>query len=245
MHLKKAVFFDLDDTLYDHLEPLELGVREVLGTGDKFPYERLYHRVRYYSDLLSATQGLSPKEGGSVGAAGTMTLEEMRRERFQLALGEFDYELTDEKAQALQDAYLSKQYAITLYKGARELIMELQDAGRLVGVITNGPPEHQLRKAEALGLQELISPELIFVSRAVRIAKPDVRLFEHVNRATETSPENSFYIGDSWRNDVVGAIDAGWTVLWFNPRLAKRETDHEPHYTAADYSEIRRIVLGL
>ncbi|WP_413409930.1 hypothetical protein [Paenibacillus amylolyticus] len=49
-------------------------------------------------------------------------------------------------------------------------------------------------------------------------------------------------MGDSWRNDVVGAVDAGWTVIWFNHREALPESDHQPHFVASSYEEISRIL---
>ncbi|RUT46740.1 HAD family hydrolase [Paenibacillus anaericanus] len=233
---QKAVFFDLDDTLYDHLIPFRLALQSVLSTGIDFPYEPAYHRLRYFSDKLSAERGGTPTQGHD--------LEEMRTSRFQLALAEFDIILTTEQAAAVQAQYLNKQFQIEMFEGARELIQKLQAHGYLVGVITNGPPEHQMNKIQALNLEEFIPSELFFISGAVGITKPDRKLFEHVTDKFELSPENCYYIGDSWRNDVVGASSAGWNVIWFNHRGVEPESAHRPHQLAKSYTDLTAYLLG-
>lgn len=73
---KLAVFFDLDDTLYDHLVPFREAVREVLAPDEgKLDYAELFYTVRHHSDLLW------PKY-----LRGEMELEETRVLRLELAL---------------------------------------------------------------------------------------------------------------------------------------------------------------
>ncbi|AZK46321.1 HAD family hydrolase [Paenibacillus lentus] len=232
---QRAVFFDLDDTLYDHLIPFRTALTRILATKEDFPYEQAYHRMRYFSDALSAELGGTPTHGEE--------LHQMRRQRFQMALAEFDLQLTSEQAQAVQEEYLSLQYAIGLFDGVKELITDLKARNFIVGVITNGPPDHQMNKIQALALTKLIPEDQIFISGAVGFTKPDVRLFQHVTDKLGLAPENCCYIGDSWRNDVVGALDAGWKVLWFNHRNVTPESDHQPHHLVTGYPEITKVLL--
>lgn len=234
---KLAIFFDVDDTLYDHLTPFRKAVEQVAEPGAQFPFEMAYHRLRYYSDILSLELG-----GAGAMEAGDAT-EGMRRRRFQLALAEFGIELSDEEAAKMQAAYIGCQYDIEMFPGARELIKELVAKGHLVGLITNGAGGHQLKKIKAMKLDDLIPSKLQFISGNAGWDKPDKRLFDYVNAETGTSSEMSVYIGDSWRNDVIGAVEAGWTAIWFNHREAKPESDHQPHYTAGSYEELRAILL--
>lgn len=232
-----AVFFDVDDTLYDHLQPFRAALEETLGTGPDFPYEPAYHRMRYYSDFLSAEAGGTPTHG--------RVLESMRTERFVRSLGEFGLLLTPEQAAAVQSAYLNRQFDIRPFPGALELIGALQARGAIVGVITNGPPEHQWMKIRALGADRLIPAELVFISGAVGLTKPDVRLFELIAGKLGKAPDQCCYIGDSWRNDVVGAAGAGWRVIWFNHRGVRPESEPYPrHEPVTDYAELTRLLLG-
>ncbi|MCJ8014001.1 HAD family hydrolase [Paenibacillus sp. KQZ6P-2] len=234
----KGIFFDVDDTLYDHLQPLRQALQSVLATGESFPYEAVYHRFRYYSDILSAGHG-------GVNAAGAEEdLQEMRVKRVMLALAEFGIDVTEEDAARIQQRYLEGQFQISPFPEAVELIHKLQSAGHVVGLITNGPAQHQMAKIKALSLDQWIRPDYIFISGAVGYDKPDPRLFAHVNEMTGTEAPGSIYIGDSWRNDVVGALEAGWTAIWFNHRTVQPESDHRPHYTAGSYRELAGVLLS-
>lgn len=234
---RKGVFFDVDDTLYDHLSPFRQAVIAIIGEREGFPYEKAYHRMRYYSDMLSLEMG-----GAGVMESGAST-ELMRRRRFELSLAEFGIALSEEQASAMQAAYIGCQFNITMFEGAKELIDRLVKAGYVVGLLTNGAENHQLRKIRAMELDDLIPPERQFISGKVGWDKPDIRVFNHVNEATGTTPENSIYIGDSWRNDVIGALEAGWSVIWFNHRGANPESgEHTPTHTAASYEELARLL---
>ena len=84
---------------------------------------------------------------------------------------------------------------------------------------------------------------MIFISDAVGIAKPDPEIFAYVNRRTETTAEQCLYVGDTWANDVVGALEAGWKVCWYNPRGRQPLTAHEPSYTFANYEEFKELPI--
>lgn len=232
----QAVFFDVDDTLYDHLIPFRQALQHVLCTDQNFPYEHAYHRMRYFSDTLSAQAGGTPTHG--------QVLEEMRTSRFILSLAEFGISLTIDQAQLIQSAYLDNQFTIELFDGALALMNELMRRGIVVGLITNGPPAHQLQKIHALGLDSIIPSDRIFVSGAVGITKPDRKLFDYVTDRHGLTPSACYYIGDSWRNDVVGAISAGWQMLWFNHRGVQPESQHQPHYVVTSYRDIASVLLG-
>ncbi|SFS79113.1 HAD family hydrolase [Paenibacillus sp. 453mf] len=233
-----AVFFDVDDTLYDHLAPLREALMQRLHLPGTLPYEAIYHRFRYYSDLLSAEKNLSavpaPEE-----------VADMRRRRFMLALAEFGIFINEEQAEAAQAAYLDMQFRIKPFPGMVEMIQHLRDRGVIVGLITNGPEEHQMAKIKALQMESYMDQKLFFVSGGVGYAKPDAQLFQYVNKVTGTAPENCYYVGDSWRNDVVGALAAGWTVLWFNHRRAEPESEHKPHSIAENVEQLEAILMKL
>ncbi|MDQ6422694.1 HAD family hydrolase [Paenibacillus sp. LHD-117] len=237
--MNKAVFFDVDDTLYDHLLPFRKAVSKWVSRVPDFPYEKAYHRLRYYSDILSLELG-----GAGMMEAGDAT-EGMRRRRFQLTLAEFGIELSEEESAEVQAAYIGCQYDIEMFPGARELMAELAATGTIVGLVTNGAGPHQRRKIEAMRLEGLIAPENIFVSGEVGWDKPDARIFRYINEVTGTKPEDCVYIGDSWRNDVIGALAADWTVVWFNHRGTVPETDDRPHHIVAGYKELAGLFSEL
>ncbi len=230
---KLGVFFDLDDTLYDHLVPFREAVREVLAPDESgLNYADLFYIVRHHSDLLW------PKY-----LQGELELEETRVLRLELAFAEYGLKLNRGQAEQVQAAYIGRQYTIEMIDGVEAQLRRFIALGHKVGIITNGPEEHQMNKLRGLGIDKLIPQEMIFISDAVGLAKPDPAIFEHVNRVTGTTADNSLYVGDTWDNDVVGALSAGWKVCWYNPRSREPRTEHVPSYTFTNYKEFSELPL--
>jgi len=46
--------------------------------------------------------------------------------------------------------------------------------------------------------------------------KPDLAIFSYVARQVNKQPEELYLIGDSFENDMVGAINTGWHTVWLN-----------------------------
>lgn len=143
---KLAVFFDLDDTLYDHLLPFREAVREVLAPDEgKLDYAELFYTVRHHSDLLW------PKY-----LRGEMELEETRVLRLELAFAEYGLPLNREQAVQIQASYIARQYTIEMIEGVAEQLQRFISQGHPVGIITNGPQEHQMGKLRGLGIDRII-----------------------------------------------------------------------------------------
>jgi HAD superfamily hydrolase (TIGR01549 family) len=231
---KLAVFFDLDDTLYDHLVPFKEAVKEVLNAaaGDDLDYADLFYKVRHHSDLLWPQY-----------LRGEIPLEETRVLRMERAFAEFGMKLDRAQAAQVQAAYIGRQYQIEMLDGVRQQLERFIAGGHVVGVITNGPADHQMKKLIGLGVDQLLPADRIFISDAVGLAKPDPEIFAYVNRKTGTVAEQSLYVGDAWDNDVIGALSAGWKVCWYNPRGRQPRTNHEPNYTFANYQEFAGLPI--
>jgi len=231
---RRAVFFDLDDTLYDQLAPFRNSVKEWIAADqlEQVGLSDLFYRFRYYSDLLWEPY-----------CRGELPLETMRMQRLALALADYGIEADERLCRAVQDAYLEEQGRIRYWPGVEACLTELAENGCMLGIITNGPKDHQLRKLEALGIEAYISRERWFISGAVGLTKPDAKLFEHVNRETGTVPKQSAYIGDSWANDVNGALGAGWYSIWFNCRGNPTQDGPAPHLIVSDYTELASLIL--
>ncbi|MBU9713814.1 HAD family hydrolase [Evansella tamaricis] len=228
MEKKKAVFFDLDDTLYDQLLPFKKAVVPYLEQPDNGFIEKLFKTVRYYSDLLWMEH-----------TKGRLALHQLRIQRLIKAFLEYGIILTDNDATDIQNTYLQNQKLIEPFDGVYPLIETLQEQNFFVGMITNGPVEHQVNKIKQLGLLNVIPMKYIFVSDAVGIAKPDKNIFLHVNKVTGKIPSNCYYVGDSWTNDVIPASEAGWTSIWYNYR------NRNPLSKFTDYRELKSYTNGM
>ncbi|MBI5974378.1 HAD family hydrolase [Staphylococcus canis] len=201
-----ALIFDLDDTLYDQLQAFEYAYYQHFADSD-MGVEALYRRFRAYSDeVFEATQN------------GRMTLSEMHVYRITEAVNEFDIALPEKKARAFQQDYEFAQQRIELSDTMRNLLSTLSTQPIVLGIITNGEADRQRAKIEALNLTQWIPESHIYISGAHQVSKPNRIIFDKVIEALELDPTSTFYVGDNFENDVVGAIDAGWQVVWFNRR---------------------------
>ena len=110
--------------------------------------------------------------------------------------------------------------------GAQQVLRSLRPRYRLI-VATNAADSDsdQVRAALArVGLDDLIDG--VVTSREVGACKPDPAFFRAALRAVFAgrpfSPRRAVMVGDSWENDVAGAIAAGLRSVWFNPSGAGR-----------------------
>lgn len=94
--------------------------------------------------------------------------------------------------------------------GAKELLARLDGAYRLAAV-TNGSPEMQSTKLDALGVDCF---ETVVHAGYDAPAKPDPEPFELALSAVETVPERTIYVGNNIRADVTGAHNAGLRAAW-------------------------------
>lgn len=214
----KAIFFDLDDTLHDHLYPFLKAFKDTFPALYKqIDVESVYKKFRDFSDLL--WKKYSNQE---------LTLEELRIARIVLALDFFQKDITNEQANEFQAKYELNLDKLKLFAEVPELISALKAKGKLVGIITNGPVHHQFHKIQSLDLTSYVSRENIFISDEVGVAKPNKQIFYHVAQKVNMKPNEILYIGDSWPNDVVAPLEAGWKVMWYNHRKRLPDTGHKP-----------------
>jgi HAD superfamily hydrolase (TIGR01509 family) len=78
-----------------------------------------------------------------------------------------------------------------------------------------------------VGLEDCF--HFVFTARDLGAAKPDVRFFRAVSLRLGCRPEEMVIIGDDYAADVVGAKDAGWQAIWFNPAGAACPLAHPRH----------------
>lgn len=214
----KALFFDLDDTLHDSQYPFEKTVKELLPeVASELNMNELSIKFREASDFFWKDY-----------VAGKMSLVDLRTKRIMLALKRMDITIDSETARLFQNQYEYNQSQLKMFPEVPSLLEELNKKGITVGMITNGPVEHQHSKITSLGLKSQIPNKLIFVSDGVGVAKPNPDIFHHVRQHVNLLPHELLYIGDSWENDIVGSSKAGWQSIWFNHRKKEPETNHKP-----------------
>lgn len=206
---KKAILFDVDDTLYDQTVPFMEAYAEYYGEKPEVPAEVIYPVTRKYSDAVY-----------SQAMAGEMTMEEMHIYRMRKAFEEFGIRITDQEALDFQKIYADRQHHIRMSPLMQDILAFCSGRAEL-GIITNGPSQHQWDKVKSLQAEKWIPHENIFVSADVGAEKPDRKIFDHAKRAMELEDAEIWFVGDAYALDVEGALNAGWNAVWMNRRGRK------------------------
>ena len=200
--------FDVDDTLYDQLEPFRRAFQKHFSRfEDEVKIEELYKLSRKYSDEAFETTGYE-----------ITNMRKMHIYRISKAFEELGIRFSDEEALQFQLDYEAFQNEIKLIDGMPQIFELLLQRGAKIGIITNGADANQMRKIKQLGLEKWIAPENMLVSEGAGVSKPSKEIFEAMENQLAFTKEEAYYVGDNFDNDVVGATAAGWKTIWVNFR---------------------------
>ena len=146
-----GLVFDVDDTLYEQIVPFKNAYRSLFDID--IDMEKFYLLSRYYSDVkFEASRN------------GEMTMDEYHIYRIQEAARDLGVFLTDEQALNMQKEYKKNQQKLQMSDITINILELAKKNNVKLGVITNGPSEHQWAKIDALGVEKLIPRENIIVS---------------------------------------------------------------------------------
>ncbi len=211
-----AVLFDLDDTLVDHSDASRRSTAHVIE-----------------SDVALAQAGLDAVQAENVRllealhlevAVGQRSADDARVERWRSLLLHFggNRSRAAELAALARIAYRAHETAVP---GAHELLRALTRLGLRLAIVSNNS------RAEQLGKLQRLAPggyfDSVTVSADHGIRKPDPRLFRIALDALGLAPGEAVFVGDSWHNDVAGALAAGIRPIWFNRFAPQAETIFE------------------
>ncbi|MBN2465122.1 HAD family hydrolase [candidate division WOR-3 bacterium] len=112
-----------------------------------------------------------------------------------------------------------------------------------LGVVTNGPCDLQCAKMDASGLKSYFGA--VVISRQVGILKPDPRIFALALDELGVSPQDSAFVGDTPKSDIVGAHAAGMKAIWLNRDNSPQPEGMIPDCTIRSLDELQEALAGL
>lgn len=207
----KAIFFDIDDTLYSThsfaMRAREASVDAMLAMGlradrrvvlrelaevvHEFSSNYEHHFDKLLSRLpLDATLGLN----------------------FALLV-----------SAAVVAYHETKFRELTAYDDVTEVMRILHRTGITLGIISSGITLKQAEKIVRLRVHRFIDPRAIFISDQVGIGKPNPKLYTRAAERIGAQPHETMHVGDHPVNDVDGANAAGMISVW-----NRREGLHSP-----------------
>lgn len=203
----KGLIFDIDDTLYSRQDLFVEAAREVTGSfiADASEFVRVFYAK---SDLNTAEL-----------EAGLITTRECNGWRFEETYKELGISFREGDGVKTADAYLELQSHMSLSPSMRDVLTKLsEEPGISLGVLTAGESSHQWNKVNMLGLCSWIPRENIIVAGDVGVSKPDVKIFRMMEERLGLEPSAMWMIGDSYKHDISGALNASWHAVWLNRR---------------------------
>ena len=235
----KAVLFDLDDTLYDHLHSAKTGL---LALGKRYPV-MLEIPIRELEDRYSHALETVHKRL----LIGELNQQQARTRRMQQLFESFGIQVPDDQAYA-EYRQFRRDYdtACRCVSGAEWLLNRLQEIGLRLAVVTNNLVSEQFPKLQQLGIQDYF--DVVTVSEEVGVAKPALRIFEVTLDRLGVAASQVVMVGDSLSSDVAGARLAGIRTVWLNRRPESTRDRPEDLTTIdrdfADHEQALDKILG-
>lgn len=239
----KAVFFDVDDTLYDFDRSMALAFAHLHRA---FPDVFARHEADRLAEAYLAHYRGMPEHAKRDLINRDPDL--FRRTMWAGALAALGLDASEPTVRRITDEFdrtRAGQWRSAMYGGARDLLLTLKER-TMLGVITNGPTRVQRPKLEALSYRDYFAEEMVFVSGEFGVAKPDPSIFLAAAKAAAVAPEDCVMVGDAREFDMPAKAVGFRTILFCEgrdvPDVAKDE--HPPDAIARDYRDVRRF-LGL
>ena len=204
-----TISFDVDGTLWD--------------------FERFTRHA--LQQVLNELAQIDPEAAHSLTVDQMITIRDQVHKQMWVRVNDLDAIREESMRQALREAgrpndslgsHLTKIYfqrrdkARTLFPDARPAL-ELLARHFKLGLLSNGNS-----RSKILGIEDLVSFE-VFSQDHDGIDKPDPRIFEIAMQEAQCRPHQLLHVGDSWENDVLGALNAGATPVFFNRNATGQE----------------------
>ena len=224
----KALFFDIDDTLYDSSKLAKMArknsINAMIDAGlpekDELKVFEILKKIikKFGSNYPHHYDELIKEMGGSWDPK-------------IIAAGVVAYEHT-------KVGYLKP------FPKVVPILLEIKKNYKL-GVISNGLAIKQWEKLVGLGVHHLFNT--VVTSEEEGFEKPDQQIFTHAVKKMGLKPEECIMVGDRLDNDILGAKKSGMlTILIKNDNEGKMSTDDEkPDFIINEFSELIEILNDL
>lgn len=228
----KALFFDIDDTLFSTTEFAEQARRESIT-----------QMIRY---------GLKVSENDAL-----YELKEVINEFTSNYHSHFDKLLLRFPSSAFAGVnpaiiiaagvvgyHQTKFEKLKPYPDVVEVLEILSGTPLILGVISAGLAVKQAEKLVRLDLVKYIDPKAIFISEQIGISKPNIKLYQKACQTLNLEPEEVMYIGDNPVMDIDPTNSLGMITV-----LNRRSSQHgfsegktKPDYEIQNFHDLLAIL---
>jgi putative hydrolase of the HAD superfamily len=229
----KAIFFDIDDTLYSTSEFAEMArensIDAMLRAGVNLPKEAL---LKELDEVIAEFSSNYPAHFDKLLLR--IPPESYKGINPAIVVASAVVAYHDTKFRQLRP-YEDAVEALKLIHAKTDLIL---------GVITTGLTVKQAEKLVRLNLLEYIRSDAIFISDQIGVSKPNVKLFLRALIDLHLKPNEAIYIGDNPVNDIDPANTIGMVTVR-NRRTGKYtglEGKTRPNYEIHNFYDLLDIL---
>lgn len=207
----KAILFDLDDTLVNSKKAEYNAICK---------FKSLYSQFNKVTDInFAKAWSKITMEMYEKYHQGEISFEELKIRRIRGLFSYYSINISNDDAREKFKGYkeiYEKNWI--LFDDAKEVLESLKNKYKLV-ILSNGDGKQQRKKIGYTGLDKYFSN--IFISSEVGYSKPEKGIFEIACRNINLKPENCIMVGDKYKVDIEGSLNAGMNGIWVNRNKEK------------------------
>lgn len=227
----KAVYFDGDQTLWDFEALMRRSLAATMA-------QLLALRPETAGLDLDVESVVADREAVAEELRGAETnLERIRLAAFSRTLSRLGLQ-DDDLAAQLNGYYLEHRFDnVELFPDVVDVLTVLSRS-YVLGLLSNG---NGYPERSGLGGRFVA----VVFSQDHGVEKPDRKLFDIAAVEVGCGPGEVVMVGDSLRNDVRGAQDAGWRAIWLNRDGRDRRDGYEPDAEISSLVELQDALNSL
>ncbi len=145
-------------------------------------------------------------------------------------------EMTDAQREGMAGVFRAAASDAECFPEVLEALQRTRLVAR-VGLLSN-TQSFDMEFLERLGLTSLLPNR--FLSAETGFLKPEPQAFELVQKRLSLFPGQLVMVGDSWHDDILGALRAGWTAIWVN-REGRPRPHHDPEAELVEVSSLAQV----